>query len=102
MDITESYTIQCTICKLQVGSYYSEDGIQVMCQKCLIKRRGSFPKGRGCYLPCKKCKPPNVRWFHKKLYGKIKKDCGNHEVSPSESISKLFPDLMKDVDYSTL
>ena len=72
--ITESYFTNCSKCKKQITRYYDNR----ICQSCLVGNRGSFPKGKGCYVPCKICVEPNIKWFYRALYGKIPKGCSQH------------------------
>ena len=72
--------IYCSNCFSQITSFYTKNDHKI-CQLCLIKlsNKNSFPKGQGCYEPCKLCKEPSINWYYKPTYGKIATDCGEHE-----------------------
>lgn len=72
--------VNCTNCQKEIDYYYTDLHYKgLVCVECLVKvHNNSFPKGKGCYLPCKLCTPPNINWYHEETFGKEKKDCGNH------------------------
>jgi hypothetical protein len=93
--ITADYSAICQKChtpdvKILYLTLHNAQFIYV-CVHCLVKdHHGSFPKGKGSLVPCKLCKPPVVRWYTRNTYGKIPRNCGNHEEQIEEPIQSLF------------
>lgn len=77
---TKTPFVNCSNCQKQISRYYTDLHFKgLVCGDCLTKaHHGSFPKGKGCYLPCKLCTPPYIQWYHKETFGKAENDCGKH------------------------
>lgn len=75
--VTSDYFMICTKCEKHINHYYL-DGNNEICCDCLVKKHKGFPKGKGCYKPCKSCKPPSITWFYEDTYGKINNACHIH------------------------
>ena len=81
MKTVEPFII-CTNCRTKTGSYYVDLRFKgEVCCQCLVQAcGGQFPKGKGCHVPCKLCESPDIHWYERKTYGRMKKDCGRHDV----------------------
>jgi hypothetical protein len=87
--ITPKPYIECSNCRKQTNCFYLDLNFKnKVCLECLVEKyNGSFPVGKGVHLPCKLCTEPNIRWYHRQTYGKVKKNCGNHGSNDGISIS---------------
>lgn len=72
--VTENRHITCKNCNKNVDVFYSDQ----ICVDCLVKKRGRFPEGIGCYKPCNKCKEPKIKWYKVNSYGKRVSCCNLH------------------------
>ena len=70
--ITIDYCTECDSCHDSISVYYIHDTNKLCCH-CLCKQNGErWPTGIGCYVPCKICIPPLIRWYHRTTFGKVK------------------------------
>ena len=76
---TTDYFINCSHCNKKTKVGYVELGFDgIICCDCLVKGKNGFPVGKGAYLPCTLCKPPNINWYYRETFGDIQYDCGLH------------------------
>ncbi len=108
--VTEGYSVNCEVCGVSMGYFlYDAFGVNAKKRTCLpchndpfgtrteSERRG-FPKGKSFYGPCKKCKPPEVRWYEVANFGDIDNGCTEHNVHEPRQIDKLLRDGEQEED----
>ena len=81
--VTTNYETICPLCKTSVSSLRLDDS-KMICTTCFMKD-GRGVKGASSLRPCRLCTVPNIRWYTKKMYGKIKQDCGNHNGNEEDN-----------------
>ena len=89
--LTENTTTNCQKCNKNISYAYAEIVFmqkgyyyKYICCDCLIKNnKNKYKHGVGCYVPCTKCKTPNIKWFYveNNQNCNFSKDCGHHNLN---------------------
>ena len=93
--ITTTHETKCSNCNVMCGILCYGETLATfdnyICCSCSFKIRGAV-SGASSIYPCKLCRPPVIRWYVKRTYGEISKDCGNHEINKINE-EDVLPDL---------
>jgi hypothetical protein len=84
----EPYII-CAKCSKKFGHFDKSNGLK-LCTWCA---GNAYKKGCGSYVPCKKCKPPNINWYYQDELPNSKKQCEMHQMEEYDQLEANHMDM---------